>query len=181
MTMGCCREGARQPTRAVSLVFKREQLLYDIGNYAFVEGDVIPAQEEHERHQVMDVTQAGNIDLATRTLNLAHSETEELLYPYTKRPVADGERLDDELEEPEEYVIEMRVPATMSATSLKYLRNLIHDYLVARVLYEWMSLTNLTNRGSKQNWEMKIDGLKMKMKSSALWRIKPLRIRKHPF
>lgn len=35
--MGCCKN-ARQPIRTVSLVFKREQLLYDIGNYAFVEG-----------------------------------------------------------------------------------------------------------------------------------------------
>ncbi len=178
--MGCCKN-ARQPIRTVSLVFKREQLLYDIGNYAFVEGDVMPAKEEHERHQVMDVTQEGNIDLATRILNLAHSEVVETLYPYTKEPVVDEEVFDDELVEPEKYVIDMNVPQTYSRTSVKYLRWLIHEYLVYRVLYEWMCLTNLANPLSKKNWEEKIVDIKTKMKSAIRWRGKPLRISQHPF
>lgn len=178
--MSCCKN-ARQSTRTVSLVFIREQLLYDIGNYAFVEGDVMPAKEEHERHQVMDVTQEGNIDLATRILNLAHSEVVETLYPYTKEPVVDEEIFDDKLEEPEEYVIYMTVPQTYSRTSIKHLRWLIHEYLVYRVLYEWMCLANLANPLSKKNWEEKIESIKTKMKSAIRCRGKPLRISQHPF
>lgn len=162
-------------------MFKREQLLYDIGNYAFVEGDVMPAKDEHERHQVMDVTQEGNVDLATRILNLAHSEVVETLYPYTKEPVVDEEVFDDELDEPEEYRVDMDVPQTFSRTSVGYLHVLIHEYLVCRVLYEWMCLTNLANPLSKKNWEEKIEDLKGKMKSAIRWRGKPLRIRQHPF
>lgn len=178
--MRCCNK-ARQPTRTVSLVFKREQLLYDIGNYAFVEGDVMPAADEHERHQVMDVTQQGNIDLATRILNLAHSETVEALYPFTKEPVTDDETLDDALEEPEEYIVELNVPRTFSRTSVKYLSNLIHEYMVYRVLYEWMCLTNLSNAGSRQNWAEKIESVKEKIRSTVRWRGRPLRISQHPF
>lgn len=178
--MGCCKY-ARQPTRTVSLVFKRGQLLYDIGNYAFVEGDIMPTKDDHERHQVMDVTQEGNIDLVTRILNLAHSEVVETLYPYTKEPVVDEEVFNDELEELEEYVIDMTVPQTYSRTSVKFLCGLIHDYLVCRVLYEWMCHTNLANPLSKKNWEEKIESIKTKMKSAIRWRSKPLRIRQHPF
>lgn len=178
--MSCCR-GTKADTRHVMLMFKREQLIYDIGNYAFVEGDVMPAKEEHERHQVMDVTQDGNIDLATRILNLAHSEVVEILYPYTKEPVVDEEAFDDELEEPEEYEITMTVPQTYSRTSVKYLRWLIHEYLVYRVLYEWMCLTNLANPLSKKNWQEKIEEIKTKMKSAIRCRGKPLRISQHPF
>ena len=178
--MSCCKN-TRLPTRTVKLVFKREQLLYDIGNYAFVEGDIMPVKEEHERHQVMDVAQEGNIDLATRILNLAHSEVVEALYPYTKEPIVDEEIFDDNLEEPDEYEINITVPQTYSRTSVKYLRWLIHEYLVYRVLYEWMSLTNLANPLSKQNWEAKIESIKSKMKSAIRGRGKPLRISQHPF
>ncbi len=141
----------------------------------------MPAREEHERHQVMDVTQAGNLDLATRVLNLAHSEAVETLYPFTKEPVVDEEVFDDELEEPEEYVINMSVPQSFSRTSVKHLRWLVHEYLVSRVLYEWMGLTNLANPQSKKNWEERIKVLKSRMKAAVLWRGRPLRIKLHPF
>jgi hypothetical protein len=175
----CCNK--RQPPKAVSLVFKREQLLYDIGTYAFVEGDIMVVGDEHERHQVMDVTQSGNIDIATRILNLAHSEVVEMLYPYTKEPVTPDESFDDELDEPEEYMIDLRLPLTFSRTSVKYLRWLIHEYMVSRVLQEWMGLTNLANPQSKKNWEEKIESIKTKIKSAIMWRGRPLRIKQHPF
>ncbi len=178
--MVCCKN-PQYSYRAVSFVFKRCQLLYDIANYAFVEGDVMPAKEEHERHQVFDVIQSGNSDIVTRKLNLAHTEVIEALYPYTKKPVEDGEVFDDKLCEPEEYVVELRVPQTFSRTSLDYLRWLIHEYLVCRVLYEWMGLTNLNNPTSKQNWQEKIEDLKNKMKTAIVWRGKPTRIKLHPF
>lgn len=176
---GCCKN--LQVSMNVTLIFKREELLYDIGNYAYVEGDIMPAKEEHDRHQVMDVTEAGNIDLATRTLNLAHTEVLEALYPFTKKPVVDGEILDDELVEPEKYEVEMKVPETFTHTNLEYLRWLIHEYLVARVLFEWMGLTNLVNPGSRKRWEEKIERIKAKMKSSLTMRGRRVRIRPHPF
>lgn len=179
--MRCCKNRIGGNAKTVKLVLKRKELLYDIGNYAFVEGDVMPAKEEHERHQVMDVAQAGNVDLVTRTLNLAHSEVVEILYPYTKQEVEDGEVFDDELEEFEVYEIEMKIPENFSRTSLNHLRNLVHDYMVARVLYEWMKVTNLENRHSAENWEEKIEQLKVKMKTTILWRRKPLRRTLRPF
>lgn len=178
--MGSCKKSASRESRAVVLVFKREQLLYDLGNYAFVEGDVMDVKEEHDRHQVMDIVQDGNEDIVTRVLNLAHTEAVELLYPYTKRPVEE-ERLDDILTEPEEYQIEMKVPETFSMTSIKYLRWLIHEYLVYRVLYEWMGLTNLANPGSRIMWHERIEEIKEKIKTAIIWRGKRLRIKPHPY
>lgn len=178
--MGSCKKSASRESRAVVLVFKRDQLLYDLGNYAFVEGDVMDVKEEHDRHQVMDIVQDGNDDIVTRVLNLAHTEAVELLYPYTKRPVED-DRLDDTLEEREEYVIEMAVPATFSRTSMEYLRWLIHEYLVYRVLYEWMGLTNLANPRSRLLWKERIEDVKAKIKAATTWRGRPVRIKPYPF
>ena len=177
--MGCCRSKGVVTKRFV-LAFSREELLYDIAEWAFVEGDVMPVKDEHERHQVIDIAQEGNVNLATRVLNLSHSEVVELLYPYTKEEIKDGERLDDVLEEPEKYEIEMSVPETMSRSSLKYLRDLIHDYMVSRVLREWMSITNNINPNSKLNWDDKIEDIKSKIRRGLKWRMKPLRISQHP-
>ena len=76
--------GAKIPNgRYVAFEFKRNELLYDIGNYAFIEGDILEDEDEHRRHQLIDINEAGNIDLVDRMLALAHSECVEFLYPYS--------------------------------------------------------------------------------------------------
>lgn len=50
-------ECGRQPTgkRLVVIILKREQLLYDIKNYCYIEGDIMPEDTQHSRHMVQDV------------------------------------------------------------------------------------------------------------------------------
>ena len=60
--------------KTVTLTFKRDELLYDIKNMGFVEGDTKKVESEHERHQVMDVGEDGNVDRVTRVLDLTFSE-----------------------------------------------------------------------------------------------------------
>ena len=181
MRTGCCGKRRDELSKPVGLRFGRDELLYDIGNYAYVEGDVMPAKDEHARHQVFDVTQEGNVDIATRILNLAHSEVTEMLYPYTKERVDADECYGDELEEPETYVIDMKVPENFSRTSLKFLRQLVHEYMVYRVLYEWMGLANLGNPGSRQIWHERLEGIRTQIKSAVRWRTGPLRLGRYPF
>ena len=127
--------GTNKPvyTNKVTLTFKRDELLYDINNIAYVEGDVMPADNEHDRHQVMDVGQDGNIDRVTRVLDVAFAECEELLYPYSKKNLME-----------------------------KY----IHEFLVYRVLADWMSITNLKNAASAQNWQAKLEEIKDEIEST---------------
>ena len=61
-------QNSQSKTKAVTLVFKREELLYDAENYSFVEGDIMQAEDEHARHQVFDIGQDGNVDRVTRIL-----------------------------------------------------------------------------------------------------------------
>lgn len=99
-------QNSQSKTKAVTLVFKREELLYDAENYSFVEGDIMQAEDEHARHQVFDIGQDGNVDRVTRILNLVHSECVEMLFPYTKEEISDKqEPLDNVMTVPEEYLI----------------------------------------------------------------------------
>lgn len=137
-------------TKTVVLTFLRNELLNDLDQYGFVEGDVMrvgdPKNEaeehlRHGKHQTQDITQDGNIDLVTRWLNLKLAWCREALFPYTKSPVMDNVTLDDVLREPNTYSIAMTVPDDFSETTVTYLEELIHNLLVWWVLYHWLSIT----------------------------------------
>lgn len=173
----CC--GKAPAAKVARLTFKRSELLYDAGNYSFVEADILPEGEECRRHQVFDIVEAGNVDRVTRVLNTAHAECVEMLFPYTKEEIPDGqEALDDVLKEPETYEIKLALPETFSLTTLRLLEELIHEYLVCRVLADWMSITNPE---SEAGWEKKFTTLRNKIRTSLVLRTGNIRRKLKPF
>jgi len=154
----------KERTKTVTLTFLREQLLYDIKNLAYVEGDVLPDDAQHSKHQVQDIGEEGNVDRVTRMLDLALSRCREHLYPYTKVPVESGETLDDVLDETEVYTIDMLVPDDFSSTTITYLEQLIHNLLVYYVLADWMSIANVANTKSAANWAAKAQDVEDEVK-----------------
>ena len=173
----CC--GKEPEHKEVTLTFKRAELIYDASNYSFVEADIMTEGDECRRHQVFDIGQAGNVDRVTRVLNTAHAECVEMLYPYTKEEIPDGqEALDDVLTEPETYEIRLTLPETFSLTTLRMLEHLIHEYLVCRVLADWMSITNPE---SEANWQRKFTTLREKIRTALVSRTKMIRRKLSPF
>lgn len=134
--------GEPERTYPARLVFKRDELLYDARTIAFVKSDMMPEDEQPIRHYVGGIGDEGNVDRVTRILGLAHSECVEMLYPYTKEEiVGEQDTLDDVLRDPEEYVIDMMLPEKFSRTTLRLLESLIHEYMLCRILSEWLALT----------------------------------------
>ena len=173
----CC--GKEPKHKEATLTFKRAELIYDASNYSFVEADIMPEGDECRRHQVFDIGQTGNVDRVTRVLNTAHAECVEMLYPYTKEEIPDEqEALDDVLKEPETYEIKLTLPETFSLTTLRLLEELIHEYLVCRVLADWMSITNPE---SEANWQRKFTTLREKIRTALVSRTKMIRRKLSPF
>lgn len=173
--MNCCCETDK---KNVKLVFRREQLLYDISNYAFVEGDLLGDDAEHIAHQLKDIAEEGNVDRVTRVLNLAHTECVEMLYPYTKKTLGEDEVMDDTLEIPDTYEIEMTVPATFARTTMQLLVQSVHEYMVCRVLQDWLSMTSVQ---SAPVWDDKLQRIKQKIQSALLSRMRYVRRKLKPF
>ena len=203
-------QGTVVRTKTVKMTFKREELLYDIRNNAYVEGDVMQAQTEHDRHQVQDIGEDGNIDRVTRVLDLAHAECEEALFPYTKENVEQERKMDDTptyieptadaedtmagseetLAEEEftddtpvvkptgDYVIRLLVPDEYSKTTLRLIVRYIHEYMVCRVLSDWMSITNPP---AAANWKAKQDEALEGMKEAVNFRTGRVRRTQTPF
>lgn len=134
-------ESNNSDKRVVRLKFLRNQLLYDIKNYAYVEADVMGEEKQHAQHVLAEIGEDGNVDRVSRILAVVHTAVIEMLFPYTKAEPIE-EEIDNCLHAPEEYVVEMNVPNTMSRTTMHHLSKLIHEYMVYCVLADWLSITN---------------------------------------
>lgn len=164
--------------KTIKLNFKRSELLYDIKNLAFVEGDVVPEGTEPNRHLTMDIGEAGNIDRVTRILDLIFAEVVESLYAYTNIEVEDGISKDDTFKETDVYTMYMNVDDTFSDTSAEYLEKLIHELLVARVLREWLSITYPT---ASEKWNLKSADILDKVRATSRKKTGRTRLKLHPW
>ena len=172
--MSCCVENDGI-TLKVTLTFKRDQLLYDIKNAAYVESHVMPPDTEHAKHMVADVGEEGNVNRVTRVLDLGVSMCREMLYPWAKKDIVNTE-LDDTLKERQQYVIVMNVPTTMSQTTLTLVERLIHEYLVCRGVADWLSITNPQK---SETWLAKAAEAETEIRTAIHSRMERTRIRQH--
>ena len=122
------------------LTFYRDVLVYDIRNYAYIEGSLLPPDDYHSCHSVQDIAEKGNIDRLSNVMSLCFAKVRELLYPYSKSQISNP-FIDNEIHIPEIYRIDLSLPPSFSQSSLDLLRNLIHEYVVSTVVADWISIT----------------------------------------
>ena len=173
--------GTEAYSKQAALVFSRSQLLYDIKNIAFVEADVMPAEEEHQRHQVFDIAEDGNVDRVTRVMDLAVAKCKEILFPLTKSVVDEMESRDDNLKETQVYYIYLSLPQSFSKTTLDYLSKLIHELIVYTVLVDWLSITDITNESAYQKWANKLSDVITEIGRAKSTKIRRARRTQTPF
>ena len=174
--MGCFLD-ERANVRVAVLVFTREDLLYDIKNYAYIEGCVMETESDHNRHTVQDVGEVGNVDRVTRVIDLTVAKCKELLYPFTKHNIHHPE-LDNKLREPGVYGIVLKLPTDFSQTTLNLLEKLVHEYLVCEAVADWMSITN---PAKAETWKSKAADAVSEIRVNINTRISRTRRRMHPF
>ena len=163
--------------RVVRLKFLRDQLLYDIKNYAYVEGDVMGEEKQHAQHVLVEIGEEGNVDRVSRILAVVQTAVIEMLFPYTKAEPIE-EEIDDCLHAPEEYVVELNVPNTMSRTTMHHLSKLIHEFMVYCVLADWLSITNPQ---AAANWSAKAEAIKKEIEEVKNLRRKAFTRATHPW
>ena len=163
--------------RVVRLKLLRNQLLYDIKNYAYVEADVMGEEKQHAQHVLAEIGEEGNVDRVSRILAVVHTAVIEMLFPYTKTEPIE-EEIDNCLHAPEEYVVELSVPNTMSRTTMHHLSKLIHEFMVYCVLADWLSITNPQ---AAANWSAKAEAIKKEIEEVKNLRRKAFTRATHPW
>lgn len=174
MSFGCCLFKKRD----VTLTFLRDNLLYDIQNYSFVEGDVMKGDNLMSKHYVQDICEEGNIDRVYRVIEIALSECEHILFAFVKERVEDNEGRDNNLADKDSYVINLSVPVDFSKSTLTYLSRLIHEYIVCRVLADWFSITYIE---SSAKWDLKLREVKEEIGKCLNGRVGRTRKKTRPF
>ena len=175
--MANCKKNINGAKSKMWLVFHRDDLLYDIETYAFVEGDVLPP-EFHGAHQISDIAQEGNEDMVTRMFNLAHAECMEALYPYTKAECHPHGILENTLETPKSYYISLDLPEGFSRTTVGLIKELVHNYFVVKVISEWIGMLYPDMR---PYWERRLEEIKNRLKTATIPRRNRLRIKQSLF
>ncbi len=161
--------------RLVVIILKREQLLYDIENYCYIEGDIMPEDTQHQRHMVQDVGQEGNVDRVTRVLDIAYADIVERLYPFTQHEIHHPV-VDDRLRNKPVYGIFLSVPETYSQTTLNLLGKLIHELLVCEAVADWLSIVNPQK---EETWRRKVEQVIQRINEIKSFRRDRSRIRPH--
>lgn len=174
----CCKNNLENQTRECTITFLRPELLQDIAELAYVEGDMIQGEDPHESHQLQDIVEDGNVERVTRVLDLTFAEVVELCYPYTKMQMEDDYRPNDIYRENEAYRLHLTTPATMSKTSIDYLEKLVHELLVCRVMADW---TSITKPSATANWLAKAEDIRSRIVSTLMKRGKRVRRPLTPF
>lgn len=160
---------------AVAVILEREELLYDIRNYCYVEGDLLPEESQHSRHLVQDVGEEGNVERVIRMLDLTHADITERLYPFTERDIYNPV-VDDRVREKPVYGVVMNVPKSFSQTTLNLLGKLIHELMVCLTVADWMSITNPPK---EETWKLKAENVIRRINEVKNSRRDRLRIRQH--
>lgn len=177
---GACACGGEARRARAGLTFEREELLYDIRNLAYVEGDTMGEDKEHSRHQVTDICEEGNIDRVLRVIGTAFSECVETLYPYTKEALCGLNSWHTDIPQTDctEYSIPLDVPTGFSGTTLRLLEKLVHEYMVSRALADWMSIVKPE---AEERWTRKYEAIRGKIRSCLTSRSGRTRRRMRPF
>ena len=171
---------ATDRTKEVYLTFHRVELLHDINAVAYVAGDVLPEETQHSKHQIQDIIQDGNRDIVTRIMNLAFQECVNFLYRYSQIPAADVTTADDTFTALRRYDVKLTVPSDFSKYTIIYIKDLIHAFIVARVLYEWFAMFHPDiNRALL--WKQKSEDAKDELKSATTKHSKRKRLTQSPF
>lgn len=164
--------------KMATIIIERNKLIYDIKNYAYVEGDIMQTEDDHDRHQVQDICEDGNIDRVTRVLGLAYTECLETLYPYAKMPVHNDTARINHLNEWSDYNFYLLLPDDFSETTVSFLKEQINEYMVCRVLADWLSITKPS---AAPNWENKAENAKTEIANALNHRVRRTRRTQTPF
>lgn len=113
-----------------TITIQAEEVMADVRSAAWLEQELHEGLDRHRRHQMADICEEGNVETAWRVLATAVSEVRMALRKILREEHATP--LHNELARPDEWRFGLlfRIPTATTG----YLRDKIHEYLVAAVM-----------------------------------------------
>ena len=112
------------------LCINSREVLDDIRSAAWLESELHPELDRHRRHEMADICEKDNVERVWRVLGIAIAEIrlalQKILSPQCRISLA------NDLERPESWQFSFSFP--LPSSSISYIREKIHEYLVAAVM-----------------------------------------------
>ena len=148
--------------KQVTLTFHRSELLDDVERIADLLSHGMP-KDNHIRHMLADICQDGNLDRLARSMSLAYHLCEGFLHRYTRTDADDDNVLCNGFGWPEIYLMTLNIPDNFSEGSVVLVEKLIHEYICAYVIWDYLSLTHYEQAAE---WYAKLGTLEEKIKNT---------------
>ena len=107
-----------------------KEVIDDVRSAAWLESELYPQLDLHRRHEMADICEKGSIERVWRVMGISVAEVRMAL----TRILLRGSRVapDNTLERPDRW--KFRFVCGLSPSALAYIKEKIHEYLVARVM-----------------------------------------------
>lgn len=125
----------------MKITIKKESVLHDVANLAFVIADIHGNADAHAVHQTFDIVEEGNIDRVARIMGLAFSEIETVMSPVMS-PRRLPSRLKDRSAVARDYSLTLRddLCGEMAVEAVA-IHRIMQEFMVCKVLADWLSVT----------------------------------------
>lgn len=160
-----------------TVILHRAELISDIEAQAFIMGDMLPEEQQHTKHLIQDICQPPSLDRTTRMLTVAFHECVAILGAFVKE-AAISERGSDAFVEKQQYSIRLSCPDTITESTLAALPNLLHEFMLWKVLADWTSQILPEQYAACLN---RVEESKGSILSVMRKRSKPITLKAHPF
>lgn len=109
--------------------------------------------------------------------NLAYSECIEMLYPFTKKEIHAGQDppMEDDVTD---LNITVTLPEHFSSTTVKHVNNLVNEYIICRMMADWMMAVN---QESHTYWIERYTQIRRSISIALTARTEPLKRKLRPF
>ena len=164
--------------RCITIKLIRSELVYNIELVAYAVGETVKSEDERESSVVIDICDDGKVDKVTMCLNKAWGELLNDMTGYTKIETDEDINTDNTFVSPEEYLVCICVPDSFSKLNVEAVKNAMHAYLVNKVLSGWFAVTK---KDEVAYYESEALAEIAKVKRFLNMRVKPIRIKMHPF
>lgn len=151
------------------LVFKREEMMFQVVNRLHILQKQLQNDSPDMHAIIEDIDDEHYEDEATRSMNLAYQEAVDIVYSLTKVPVEHDGSLDNTFGEPCHYTMAMRLPKDFSKGTVALLKNLVHEYIVTRIIEDWLKLTFPSQ---VEFWHKQASEIEEKIKTASVKRVK---------
>lgn len=161
-----------------TLTYHLEELLLDISNRCLIAAKAVKADGNSIANDAFDVLDDGNREIVLGIIERLMFECMNILFPYASCSI-DSRKHCNRPKEVQAYAMTLRFSHERSETQVMELNRTVHDYVVCKVVAEWMAMA-LPN-ANWQKWETKAQELRERIVTVLATPLYPrtLRIKPH--